>query len=138
MVTGKTYREVKDYLSERCGRFVKISEEQSEWRIGLDLVNHGVGIQFDAWSYLRDMGYAVQLRYRSPYTTAYGQPLHEPWPCEPWADVHICSVESPAGAHAIVLLRDGTVLDPMTPEPRRLSDYAKVESITAVWKVVNA
>jgi hypothetical protein len=132
MVTGNTYQYVYDFLNSRVGRFV-----DSKWVIGLDAEEHGVGIMFDGWSFLRDHGYAIQHRWRAPYTIAYDSPPHEPWPCEPWAEVSIATVLTCAGAHAVVLLRDGKVLDPLTPEPRRLSDYSKVESIVAVYKVAN-
>jgi hypothetical protein len=129
MVTGLSYQYVHSYLNTRVGRFV-----ESKWVIGLDAEEHGVGIMFDGWSFLRDHGYAIQHRWRAPYTTAYHCPPHDPWPCEPWADVHIATVLT-SQAHAVVLLRDGTVLDPMTPEPRRLSNYGKVETIAAVYRV---
>jgi len=131
MVTGLTYKYVHDYLSTRVGKFV-----DSKWKIGLNAEVDGVGFMFDGWNFLREHGYAIQHRWRSPYTVAYDCPVHEPWPCEPWADVHIVVVQT-SQSHAMVMLRDGTILDPMTPEPRRLSNYGKVESITAIYKVAN-
>jgi hypothetical protein len=134
MVTGQTYQYVHDYLNTRVGRHIEDSPGKYKWVIGVDAEEHGVAIFDDGLFFLRDHGYAYQKRYRSPYTTGYEQPKHDPWPCEPWADVHIAVVATSA-SHALVLLKDGTVLDPMTPDPRRLSDYSTVESITAVYRV---
>jgi hypothetical protein len=88
--------------------------------------------QSDVW--LEQLGYAVLRRYGRFYS-----PLHadrtSPWPCEPFADVHICEVPTGSGYHAIVLMRDGTVLDPNADAPRRLSDYPEVTNIAGIFKV---
>lgn len=48
------------------------------------------------------------------------------------ADVHYCSVRMPAGAHFIIWLRDGQVIDPALGWDRRLDQY----EIEGVWGVV--
>lgn len=50
-----------------------------------------------------------------------------PWPPAPWADLHLVQ----AGTHFVVLLRDGTVLDPARGEAS-LTAYDDVQSIAAV------
>lgn len=42
---------------------------------------------------------------------------------EPVCEVNIAEVQSPVGAHVVVVLGDGSVRDPATDEPRRLTDY---------------
>jgi len=86
-------------------------------------------------SRLVDHGYAVARKWA---ITQPGNKRRAQWPVEPWADVHWCEVMAGATngyAHAVLMLRDGTVLDPMTPEPRRLSDYEAVNFIAAVVPV---
>jgi hypothetical protein len=60
------------------------------------------------------------------------------WPVAPWADVHLAQVTHSPGAHFIVVLRDGTVLDPATPQRRHLTDWPEVYWIAAVCRVPNA
>ena len=58
----------------------------------------------------------------------------EIWPVAPWADLHQCEVQT-TGNHSVLMLRDGTVIDPLTPEPKRLSDYKHVYSIAALTRI---
>lgn len=63
-------------------------------------------------------------------------PTRKPWPCLPWADAHLVQVMVPSGGHFVVLLRDGSVLDPARgPEPVRLEAYADVQFVAAVVPV---
>lgn len=78
--------------------------------------------------YLADHGYAVQRRYP---VHANGKPRPE-WPTL-FTDVHIAKVSKPQSHHVIVL-RDGTVLDPEHAETKRLGDYQGVHSIAGVYK----
>lgn len=59
----------------------------------------------------------------------YAERGRKPWPPEPWALAHLCTVET-SQYHCVVMLRDGTVLDPATSDPKRLSDY---KSVAQVW-----
>lgn len=78
--------------------------------------------------YLSEHGYATayKRRYR------LGTFLREPWPPLPFAKVHFCRVILPTGAHFVVMLNGGAVLDPATPEQRRIEDYPRVEYVAAV------
>jgi hypothetical protein len=56
----------------------------------------------------------------------------EQYPPEPFAPVHRISVKFSKDSglyHSILWMRDGSILDPMTPEPRTLSDYAHIGCI---------
>lgn len=107
MVTGKSYREVRDYF-------------------GIDFAERGThvgGIE----QYLTDHGYAWARLCHYDHLSVE----RTPWPPEPFGDVHICQVVGSA-SHTVVMLGDGTVLDPLTPEPKRLSDYQAVHYVAAV------
>lgn len=108
MLTGRTYAEVKASFTNDFS---------------------GGGHSVFMWDqYLAEHGYGTARKYRYLYGRERAV-----WPCEPFADVHLCLVHVVEGpGHMVVLLRDGTVLDPLTPEPRRLSDYAGVSDIAAV------
>lgn len=87
--------------------------------------------------YLVDHGFAVarKLQFMSYFTGEHGRREREPWPPEPFAEQHLVQVrvyEKAPIDHFVVLLADGTVLDPLTPEPRRLSDYFRIYSVAAV------
>ena len=114
MVTSKTYQEV-------CSWF-----KADRFQTGLTW--------WDIDGYLAEHGLAVARRW--PTTQNENEPLErEVWPLEPWADLHICQVRTPAMAHFVVMLANGTCLDPATPEPKKLSDYESVDNITAVYDV---
>ena len=111
MLTGRTYQEV-------------VSELGDSW------TEHGL---HDPESLLADMGYALARRYRVMQYHGIVNEERTPWPPEPFGDVHICQVYvSKPMAHMVVMLRDGTVLDPVTPEPKRLADYLDVNWVAAV------
>lgn len=60
---------------------------------------------------------------------------HNPWPLAPWTDVTWCEVEvypESSKLHCIILLRDGSVLDPALQGPRKLSDYHEVHTMIGV------
>ncbi len=90
---------------------------------------------FAVESQLVERGYAVARKY---HVTQPGSKPRDPWPCAPFADVHWCEVlyaKEGRGAHAIVMLRDGSVLDPMHDEPRKLSDYYAINFVAGVYRV---
>jgi hypothetical protein len=53
----------------------------------------------------------------------------DPWPPKPWARYHLVCVQNANGFHSVVMLADGSVLDPWTDEPRRIDDYPKVMEV---------
>lgn len=58
----------------------------------------------------------------------------DPWPPLPFAPAHLCMVRT-SQYHCVVMLADGTVLDPLTPEPKRLSDYSETTQVHGIWDI---
>lgn len=116
MIVGQPYFEVKQYLN-----------------VEHDLTTRGTNLGVVA-DLLDHYGFAVQTRYRHQPRLEGDRQV---WPCEPWADVHFCEVINTraAGQHAVVLLRDGRVLDPYWGVLQGLHRYPRVVSMTAVFKV---
>lgn len=55
------------------------------------------------------------------------------WPPVPWAQIHFAQVVQPSGRnHFVVMLRDGTVLDPMREGEYRLDDWTKVNNVVGL------
>ena len=109
--------------------------ETSYADVAADLGAPGRGFTRDTWmEYLARRGFAVQFHYR--YDCIAGK-TRDPWPLAPWADLHLCSVDAGHGdgSHVVVMRADGSVLDPVTDSPRRLSDYAAVAYMAAVYRV---
>jgi hypothetical protein len=113
-LTGRTYASVASEVRERFGDETRGKE-------------HGL-IWFDALNLLAEAGFIYQVRQKF----AFNRP-REPWPPEPWAPLHYCSVDTPTMAHAVAMLADGSVLDPSTPAPRRLTDYVDVSAVIGLW-----
>jgi hypothetical protein len=128
MITGKTYREVADYLAPRVSTWGADAEGKYVETVGISFAEHGMDF-CKAYYYLMEHGFAWQ----SIGEVQYNNRDKRIWPPEPWADLHLCDVRT-SGFHAVVMLRDGTVLDPLTPEPKRLSDYGAVFNVTGLFK----
>lgn len=81
-------------------------------------------------SQLVNHGFAVSRKWR---IFQPGNQQREQWPCEPFAALHWCEViAGQRGGHAVIMLNDGTVLDPMSDEPKRLTDYSEVNFVAAI------
>lgn len=107
--------------------------EQTYRQVQAAFAGHDRGIiDWAVQAYLADNGYAVAWKYPN---RIYNNQMRADWPPALWADVHIAQVQMPAGSHFIVVLRDGSVLDPATDAPRRWSDYGAVNSIGAVYRI---
>jgi predicted double-glycine peptidase len=116
MVTGKTYDEVYAWFKN-----LKYREQGLSYH--------------DVIDYLTEHGYAVNWKWMITHNEETNKP-REIWPCEPWADMHIVQVENTIMYHFVVLLKDGTVLDPLTPEKKTLADYKRVTQMIAVYKIL--
>lgn len=89
-------------------------------------------------------GFAHQLVYparpeinrdpSAPMSERRARYERKPWPPEPWAPAHLCQVET-SMSHAVVLLTDGTVLDPADPTRRSLAAYSRVMNVRGVWDI---
>ncbi len=115
-VVGKSYGEIR--------QLVDLSHDFTEQGTFLTV----------AQSILERLGYAYQLRYSYDPRLNLSRPE---WPCAPWAAVHICEVQNltETGQHAVVLLRDGRVLDPWWGIVQGLHRYRRVVSMMAVYPV---
>lgn len=115
MATGKTYDEVYDWFKNPDHR------------------KNGITYH-EVVSFLGEHGYAVNWKWPSTQHEEQNKP-REKWPAEPWADVHIVEVQNEVMYHYVVMLKDGTVLDPNTPDKKSLSDYKRVTQMIAVYKI---
>lgn len=121
MVTGKTYAEVK----AETGRMA--ANGGHCWATDQYLAQNGFTIQ-RYWRHDQFKGRVVG--------EAWHNDKRDPWPLAPFAPLHVCMVQTSTG-HMVVMLADGTVLDPATPEPKRLSDYTEVHKIVGIWRAVS-
>jgi hypothetical protein len=86
----------------------------------------------DVWDQqMGEHGWAVVRKCK---TLQPGNREREVWPLAPWADLHECEVQT-GMIHSVLMLADGTVIDPLTPEPKKLSDYKAVLSIAALYPI---
>jgi hypothetical protein len=114
MILDRTYAEVK-------AEILAVHPER-------DFSARGINYM-DADQLLAAWGYATARLFRY-----YVSRPREVWPPEPFGAVHLCEVQCAAesAGHSVVLLADGSVLDPLTPEPRRLTDYYQVHNVALV------
>jgi hypothetical protein len=123
MVTGLDYGEVRDTLTEFLPR---------EKGYGDEGIHNGVVEWF-----LGRLGYA--------WRTLYAGHLHDPWPPEPFAPVHIAQVRQPSGnTHYVVVTDDGTVLDPLDGEHKTLDlwdvpdgKFSGISNVMGIWRVAS-
>lgn len=112
MVVGCSYAEMREWMGGDFDRGMT----HYEW--------------FEA---LARLGFAVQFIFQREQKL--GNAERQQWPLAPWAPAHIVQV----GNHYVVLLLDGTVLDPALPaELRRpLSDYEpkRIYSMAGIFPV---
>lgn len=133
----KGIRHVRQKHSLGCGHaclamLAGVSYDEIVSCLGDPDLTHGTHTDaIDAW--LCENGYAISRIYRFKS----GRIERKPWPVSPWAEVHIAQVAIPGGSHFVILLHDGTVLDPNKVEPTTLEDpgYEGVNHIAGVFKV---
>lgn len=112
MITGKTYDEVKAELK------LDISDGISEYVLD---------------NYLADNGYAVARIH--PFN-AYQEKVRDKWPIEPFADMHLCIVETGVGPHYVLMLTSwDVVLDPAIEGVVNIDEYEEILSIAGIAKV---
>lgn len=115
MLTGKPYQQVRDAFAPLLAK-----REVTDRAVEEYLIAHG-------FSFQRLFG-----------VSALTNEDRDPWPPAPFADLHLCVVSQCEGSdnpyccgHMVVLLADGTVLDPTVPQPKRLDDYRRVLYVSA-------
>lgn len=118
MIVGKPYDEMETWFLEQG--LPRTRMEQGLWE----------GQYMEA---LDRLGFVYVRRYRCD-AFINGQQRDE-WPPKPFAPVHICCADVPAGHHAFVMLADGSVLDPYKRERTSIAhpDYLKVDQVLGVW-----
>lgn len=122
MVTGQTYDEVRTWILDHWVHAV-LGCDPADW-----LTKHGVTQYVLDW-YLGEHGYVWRRLYRAWVAD-------DSWPPKPFAPVHIAQVVQPSGnAHFVVLMADGLVLDPMSVNPRSLTDWETVNHVQGVWSI---
>lgn len=90
------------------------------------------GTDDPAWmAYLSARGYAIQ---DIDHEYIPEDRLIVPWPIKPFAPIHILFVYA-EGPHAVVMLNDGTILDPNDPLIKSRHEYHRVYRIIGIWKV---
>lgn len=80
---------------------------------------------------LHHFEFAYSILYQ---TCQFTNEAREVWPVPPFADSHIVCVDSPIGAHYVVWLRSGAVLDPARDGVKALSDYGRIHHIIGVYR----
>lgn len=122
MIVGKTYAQV---VAEFAG-----DAHPNGYRYNPDT---GSPAYYAMDLYLAEEGFAVSRLYEDRFPHCRNE--KRAWPPEPFAPLHLCNVKVYSEStrnHWVVMLADGAVLDPLTPEPRRLTDYAEVHNVAAV------
>lgn len=116
MVTGRGYREVRDWFRVRAwqnadehGRH--LTDAAREAVEPHDFTRRGI-THWEIERYLAEHGYASALRWQE---ARLGE-ARGSWPIAPFADSHICCVQTVLGGHFVVWLPDGRVLDPAKGE----------------------
>jgi len=83
------------------------------------------------FQYLSARGYAMQ---HVSHDYRPEDKLIEPWPLKPWAPIHTLDVYS-EGPHAVVMLHDGTILDPNDRHIKSIDEYHRVYAMQGIWKI---
>lgn len=116
MIVRRSYFEVKQLLN-----------------VEHDLSCEGIN-RYEIDSIFDHYGFSIQRRFKHDNRLKRDRDL---WPCAPWADFHWCEVINTRGSgqHAVVLLRDGRVLDPWWGVLQGLHRYPEIVSMAAVYPV---
>lgn len=113
MIVNKSYAEVKSELHPKN-------------------LSTGAYTSFEAESYLYEHGYRLVKKWKH---VCFSSTDREQWPIEPFAPIHYVSIRNGDKAHAVVMLADGSVLDPFADSaPRKITDYEEVCEIIGVWE----
>lgn len=118
MISGQSYDEVRTWLLDN---WPGGHERSDEW-----LEKRGIysGI---AEYFLGEHGYVWRYVYRAWYPSSN-------WPPPAFAPVHLVMVRQPSNnSHYVVMRSDGIVLDPLSDEPKALTDWPEVSNVMGVW-----
>jgi hypothetical protein len=126
MIDGKSYEDVRQWLITNWpGGQADGGAPPENW-----LEKRGIYSGIADW-YLGHHGYVWRKVYSG---WAKDKPSFQ-WPPAPFAPVHLVQVRQPSGnSHYVVMRADGVVLDPMTDEPRSLTDWPLVDNVMGAWR----
>lgn len=127
MIARIPQREAHDCQVAVCAMVLGITYEAARAQYPADLGKGITELHLD--NVLVENGWAVARKYHG--NCASGR-KRDPWPPEPWGDLHVAHVENRAGVHAVLMMGDGTVIDPAREAPQRLADYGRVWWVAAV------
>lgn len=119
MIRGFSYADTRDL-------FIRLGGDESRLtqRAGIDTC------QME--ELLLICGFALARKYRFNQFTNNER---DAWPPEPFADLHLCQVRVGNRGHFVVMLKDGTVLDPAATGQKQLSSYEQVDFVAAVASI---
>jgi hypothetical protein len=113
MLTGKSYQDVRAEFQPRY-----IEKGMTEWSMNAYLAEHGYAV---AHKYPH---YMPQLKHR------------DVWPPEPFAPMHYCCMLTPNNTHHyVVMLADGSIVDPATSKTQAYKDYTSVQNVAGVMRM---
>lgn len=112
MVTGLRYLTVRSWFRVRAWQNARADGRQLDEAASDEIEAHDftrVGLtHFEIEHFLADHHHAVARKFA---TNQFREPRN-PWPPEPFAEAHICSMTMVSGFHYVVWLPDGRVFDP--------------------------
>lgn len=120
MIVGKTYDEMEAWFVEQG-----LNRERMEK--GIYDVLYFEALDRHGFSYVNRYVGCPFLNTREP---------RPGWPPSPFSPIHICCADVAAGSHAVVMLADGSVLDPYKRERTSLvhPDYQKITRVVGIWR----
>ena len=91
--------------------------------------------RFEVEAFIKSRGWDVINNREHFYDFRRSEGDGFPWPPSPFAELHLVSVRTISVnfySHAVVMLRDGSILDPDVQEPNTMADYPLVLQVSAV------
>ncbi len=90
--------------------------------------NRGITHCFmDDWLFNHGFSVSRIYKYYQRSDESHENLVRDPWPPKPWADIHLVQLQLVGGAHFVLWLNDGRVLDPNRDDSPTLSDKCYVE-----------
>jgi hypothetical protein len=113
MITSQSYQDVRAEFTQQY-----IDKGMTEWAMN---------------GYLAEHGYAVAHKY--PHYMPQ-QKHRDVWPPVPFAPIHYCCVYTASNTHHyVVMLADGSIIDPAKSGVWRCADYEAVQNVAGVIKM---
>lgn len=130
MILGCSYEEAKDQIDA-----APCHTEPIDWNVGVSHIEIDYVLGEHGWYgnqvYIAWQQQLVVIDEKPPYWELKPGAV---WPPEPFAPIHYAQVASGNLFHFVVMLADGTVLDPMFPGHFKLSDWPTVANVRGLIK----